>query len=324
MAVALDVLTRIVKIVISGAVFVVVINDDVYHIVVDGPGSITSTKLKLPESPKGPIYTVVGTSYKLIGADTDTPRPTFVLCGLVFYEESEVSALASVVLTSNDGEHWRHTFLSKTNPDTDEDLDIHPPFSTANALVWHDHGFYYDQHVSRVVDGSAWIHEQVFHSANGNSWDTEPVMDEVVTANAESAGYRSKFPGKYCSQNNCKDTLSQNVPDGYMHKETDILMRPRTPPTIKYGTPASEFGISNVVEIVTAEGTGHATVGSLSAVACVGGANGIWMAGGASEGSGAAITFDGGMTWEPLDIEGVENYYAFSISAAPLKDIRSD
>src|SRR6185295_3990167 len=196
-----DLVTRIINVQWGGAVFIVVAEAP-YYVRVTGKneetGKVIATiqLVELPDSPKGPGQSTSATSYKLIDG-----KPTFLLCGMVDYKEAAdfSSAAAAVVLKSNDGITWRHVFLSETGSDLWEAVgQSYAIVSTPNALVWSNDAFYFDQRVARTGLGTVetptgptnWIHEQVFKSANGETW-TGPVSDEQVWYGAETKKYRS-------------------------------------------------------------------------------------------------------------------------------------
>jgi len=322
---SLDLLTRVRNIKWQvGAIFVVVGRDNVYYYkATSKTAPPDQRKLTIPDSPLGPVGPFSASSYTLISGKP--PKPTFLVSGLVDHEDvDEQSALAAVVLASRNGLDWHHTFLSETGFDIQSDSGSRKPWDTlVNALVRSTDGFFYhDQRVARPgmaqvmtpTGFNQWVHEQVYRSPTGETWEG-PISDDQIWYGAETMGYRSVFPPSYCTHNNCKDTLDQNVPDGFMNVSKNALMRPKTPITINYGIPSFDYGESNVIEKLVPSIV-NIIVPVLEFVDCVAGANGIWMAGGRS---GAAISFDVGATWTkiPFIDDSVR-----SISAAPQQDIK--
>lgn len=311
----------------GGAIFIIVGHNDVYYYrVASKTAEPDQRKLTMPDSPVGPVFPFLATSYKLISGKP--PKPTFLVSGQVFNDTGdELKTLSAAILTSKNGIDWYHTFLSEQGFDIDRG-DRKLWASSTNALVWSKNGnaFFHDQRmvkpglqgVHTPTGVNTWVHEQVYRSLNGEIWDGSPVSDEQVWYGAETMGYRSEFPPIYCAHNDCKDTLGQNVPDGFMHDDTarKILMRPKTPATIYYGVPDITDSASNVVQkVVEGKPVIELTVRSLSDVSCIAGANGIWVAGGSD---GAAISFDDGQTWTKITF--VDDT-VMGISAAPSQDI---
>jgi hypothetical protein len=217
--------------------------------------------------------------------------------------------------------------MSQTDMDGEEGV-----ISSPNAVVWdpHDAAFYYEQRVLRrglelvetPTGTNDWAHEQIYSSSNGTSW-SGPIVDSQIWYGAETNGWRSEFPPAHCIHNDCTDTLGQNVPDGFMHEadDSDVLIRPKKPITINYGIPSFEYGDSNQVEIVSSGHTVTRTVSGIGTINCVAGANAIWMAGGAN---GIKVSFDDGVTWESIEIEGVDIGTVLTISAAPPQDFETE
>ena len=325
MAVAVDLLKRVRNIHWAvGARFVLLSSFGQHYIKVTGSNAAPVIRsITLPDSPKGPVYNTMASSYRLIAGNP--PKPTFLMFGLVdTVEANGRSGTATAIMISNNAIDWRHVFLSETGLD-----GTLPWHSTGNALVWSPlrNAFYFDQRVTRFglpfvetpTGDNAWVHDQAYRSANGESW-SGPVSDEQISFGAETMGWRSVFPPTYCTHNNAKDTLEQNVPDGFIHKEGDLLLRPKTPTTINYGIPSFVGGTSDQIEIysgTTFIGTKNPGVGR---VFCVAGAGRVWMAGGSI---GTTVSFDDGATWKPVRFEGHEFFGVISISAAPPRDFQA-
>jgi len=312
----------------EGAVFILVAGYQAYRVeVIDGEA--TSEIITLPPSPRGPASRVLATSYK----HTEALGPVFLMAGFVDYDEDSVqggSATAAVIFKSKDGRTWEHVFTSEQGIDQGvERPDRYYGWTTTpNALVWSDGEFYYDQVLRRpglapvmTPTGFApWRHEQVLRSANGAGWGS-PVLDQQIWYGAEALGYRSEFPRKYCTDNDCKDALDQNVPDGFMSTASEPpakpIIQPDRPITINYGTPSFEQGNSNYY---TANGKSD-FVPDMLKVNCAAGTDEIWMVGGLP---GAAVSIDAGKTWEPLT-EGLSDAFVNQVAFAPdgtLKDAK--
>lgn len=328
-ALGLDLLTRVrnIRWKVGGAIFILVGRNNVfYYKVTSQAAEPDQRKLTMPDSTLGPVVPFLSSSYKRISSEP--PKPTFLVSGFVDHATDDGSTTSTVVLTSGNGLDWHETFVSDQGFDIDERGHRVLWVTVANALVWsdNDNAFFHDQRFARPAADQVntptgvtpWAHEQIYRSPDGEAWDGSPISDEQIWYGAETMGYRSEFPPTYCVQNNCKDTLDQNVPDGFMRDDTakEILMRPKTPITINYGIPSFTFGESNVIEkIVPSQPVVNVSVSPLAFVDCVAGANGIWMAGGRS---GAAISFDAGATWTKIPF--VDDSVR-SISAAPSQDI---
>ena len=335
MAVRQDLLTRIRNIhwAAVGAIFIIITRDGPYYCrVVSRNFAPVIQKIELPEPPGKPIQVTLASSYKLI---PDSPaRPMFLICGVVEYSEGdEAVGSASAIWSSSNGLVWHHRFIAETGYDFDISVSRHPvPYvSSSNAVVWKTDAFYFDQYMIRgglpqvntPTGTNQWRHDQIYRSLDGVTW-TGPISDEQIWYGAEPGEWRSVFPPTYCAHNNCIDTLEQNVPDGFMRNDTrrEVLMRPKVPITINYGIPSFVYGTSNVVEkIVRSSPPIFEVTPSLTDVACVAGANGIWMAGGQH---GAKLSFDAGATWtSPIALDGKTDFRVLSISAAPQQDVRS-
>jgi hypothetical protein len=346
MALAQDILTRIVRIVRSrGAVFIVTTNQATqYCIKVRGSGAApTILPITLPDGPDGAgtITQGAGSSYKRIDG-----VPTFVLCGNLRYNmtvgDRNYNIWTSYVYTSNNGIDWRFTFTAPFYVDINEFGRGVPSQSWGTAFVWSGSAFHYDFIVERdglpaVLDPEGdprpWKHEHIFHSNNGNgsSW----AGDDVGQSFDEHMDYRSPFPPTYCTHHNCIDPVGQNVPDGTMEALRAITMRPKFAPPIFYSVAEIDFQGHNdffpftpspIVQVISADGTVDRTVPGFQSVTCVAGANNIWMAGGMrpDEGPALALSFNNGANWTALAFEegSVSSVTSvLSISAAPMTDI---
>ena len=294
-----DILTRVIKVVRSNTVFILsssgLENDNA---ILRITGTTVET-ITLPDTSEwGPITSVRGFSYHRMADDT----PVFLLCGLFDFEIDEFfdawfsRATGSVIFASNDGTTWYQVFMSKTEPETDENDDWSGVVSIANALVWNNGAFYYDQ---RKIISTGQPIDQIYKSTNGNSWSL--VSEEEVAYTAETGGWRSSYPPSYCTHNNSIDSLGQNVPDGYMHKEpSGMLMRPKEPPTISYGLPNWEAGTSPLVEIIRPDIPMVAVNPGVGNIACAAGASGNWMVGGRGGLARAGFLPDGDVTWTKI------------------------
>jgi len=339
MALAQDILTRIVRIVRSrGAVFVVTTKGAVqYCIKVRGSGTApTIQPIALPEGPDdvGTITEGAGSSYKKING-----VPTFLLCGNLDYVlpvgGTPFLISTSYVYISNNGIDWRFKFTAPFYVDTDAFGTARPSESRGTAFVWSGNALHYAFVVTRrgmaeVMDPEGdmqpWKQEYIYHSANGESWSGS-AMGQTYD---EHLGYRSPFPPAHCTHHNSFDPIGQNVPDGYMDALRAVTMRPKQPPLFEYsvgviGEQENTFlpwTPSPVVQVTTADGTVERTVPGFSAVYCVAGANNIWMAGGIrtdEAGAALALSFNNGATWTAVTFS--DDDPVLSISAAPMTDI---
>jgi hypothetical protein len=267
-------------------------------------------------------------SYKKVGENKDAGEKgeaTFVIAGYEVVFVTTGFEDHGMIYLSNDGLNWKKVLEIVPQgvggePGAEGGIPI--------GMVWSpaDESFFSAVTYARLQDDGPHYFEQIRKSSKGDSWSTITDVDTTDYARGPSGGgahprdYVAIFPATYCDQNDCFDDYHNHVPDGVMiyDDKRKVTMKPKFPPTTSYADGAqwtfitdqgSLYGSSIVyIKIETEDDTEEfsTSIPGLAIVTCVGGANGIWMAGGfiksgfseAEAGGGSvAVSTDDGHTW---------------------------
>jgi hypothetical protein len=316
----------------AGVVFVCGgVKGDVHYIKVD----------KDPKNPQIISANLPGAAEIIGGSYGSKDAPAFVLMGVSGnHGDGLNSAPTTVVWRSTDGLKWSQVF-------NDVGSNV-VPFSYPCAVTYdHDARSFF----GALMNGGnpdtgeeATFYSRIISSQDGIGWAV--VGGGLIGGDPSS--YVSSFPSQHCKEHDCFDQLNQHVPGGIMSDKVEkpaiskIMMRPKGPPTILYGTGQFTFYagtsggspddsmlddpfVGKNVEIFAPGGAGGSSVEIPCAVCfCVAGFGEIWLAGGWSAGDWTSAkgvlmySSDAGKTWKVI---GTAGSGIVCVSAAPLKDI---
>lgn len=296
--------------------------------------------IKVSKGQKNPqvISTNLPGAAEIIGGSYGSKdNPAFVLMGVGGnYGDGADSAPTTVVWRSKDGLRWDQVFNDKGSSIV--------PFSYPCAVTY-DHGAH--SFFGALMNGGnpdtgedATFYSRIIASQDGAGWGV--VGGGVISGSLSD--YVSPFPSQYCNEHDCFDQLSQHVPGGVMSDPavkpaiSKIMMRPKGPPTILYGTGQFTFFagssggspdgnmledpfVGNKVETFAPGGSGGSSVTLPCAVCfCVAGFGDDWLAGGWSTGDWTSAegvfvySSDAGKTWKVI---GTGGSGIVCVSAAP-------
>lgn len=338
MAIALDVLTRIIN-VQWGGVGVFVSGDFCCFAVRYTVAAKSGTSDILAESlgmlDFGEDGQIFGSSYHNAGVDTagKNGRPVFLLCGLrgIYPSGTGRHANEGIIMASEDGKNWRTVYVLERKLND----NMHDTYSEVDGVVWdpRNNAFFAGGHQEVMTfafnsDGNSYLQyweetDVLMTSKDGFSWSIASSLDfKIFTSDGEGHDENHGDPpwpksllSPYCSTRHQDASYGNNVPDGVYHygkvsgKTVHIYADAMPAIDHKYG--GTEWLSSSIptfitIDVTESDGTSKTLVSSPGipwyVVAYVEGT--ILAVGGPRGGSVAnipvqyAVSFDMGKTWK--------------------------
>src|SRR5262245_382804 len=253
---------------------------------------------------------IASSSYDVVGTD-DEAKSVFLLIGHYNNTGPDVADTVISILMSPDGYNWKDNLTEKDVLRTDQ---FHPPPEVIErwpgASVWDDNdkAFYATAIEDKSLTGLGQVlrGERMYRSTDGLSWS---LVGETYIPDSTQAEFWMRYPEPSMIKAHCvKEENQGGIPDGFhgYSKATKIIMAPKTPHEFRVlgidfeGTPASEVKITRPPPAATGTGTV-----SMPCV-CVAHGEGVWVAGGGSEGTFPFLdrtrvldaSFDDGESWQ--------------------------